>query len=91
MISALSNGTLDVPSSARRAVRCPYGCEYSACAGDYFMARPSTPFTCDCMGEPEPCSLVERAYVTGTDAQGRTFTAIGWVVVKEYATVGDLR
>lgn len=78
------------PKQARRVVMCPFGCEYSADARDYFMARSSTPFTCGCQGEAIPCDLLERIYVTGTDAQGRPFGASGWVTVKEAATVGDL-
>ena len=86
----MANVTVTTPKNARRAVVCPMGCEYSADKGDYFMARSSTPLTCEHFGDEMPCDLVERVFVTGTDDNGRPFGASGWVTVKECVTVGDL-
>lgn len=73
-------------------IGCPYcGAEYSADASDYFMARDSAPFTCDCTGEAEPEHLYEVLSITGELENGNLYYGRVRTVAIEAVTVGDLR
>ena len=82
--------THDTGKPARMLVCPDCGGEFSATAGDYFMARPGHTFTHMHEGITVPLSLVERRSIYGTDADGRSFAGSVAVIITEDATIEDL-